>query len=413
MAWKKRSQEEIKKVVFDALDRNIDFIGDDLLGIPASYLDRNVFNDDPAFLSEAPFLSAMVHNPNHIGCHTQGKSEKYFAGTQEIERDLIEICAVDIFKGKPNEQDGYVAAGGTEANMQAAWVYRNYFMNEFKASSNEIVILGSMDTHYSLHKAANVLGLKFHLAPVNEETRELDPGGLDQVIHQAKSEGVRYFIVFCNMMTTMFGSVDDIDIYVNGLKRHDCMYKIHIDGAYGGFYYPFVEEGSKLTFENPEITSFTLDAHKMAQAPYGTGIFLIRKGLIEYTSTETGYVDGNDFTLIGSRSGANAIAVWMILNTYGPYGWFEKILVLQNRTQWFCNELTKRGIRFYRNPCSNIVTIKKEYVDLNVAVRFGLVPNDHHNPNWYKVVIMEHVTVEKLQDFLQMVDEKAGLALMA
>ena len=28
--------------------------------------------------------------------------------------------------------DGYVASGGTEANMQAIWVYRNFFVKEKK-----------------------------------------------------------------------------------------------------------------------------------------------------------------------------------------------------------------------------------------------------------------------------------------
>ena len=67
-----------------------------------------------------------------------------------------------------------------------------------------------------------------------------------------------------------------------------------------------------------------------AQAPYGTGIFIARKGLIAYTNTAAGYVEGDDFTLIGSRSGSNAVAVWMILMTNGPYGWQEKSLFYKN-----------------------------------------------------------------------------------
>ena len=58
----------------------------------------------------------------------------------------------------------------------------------------------------------------------------------------------------------------------------------------------------------------------MLQAPYGTGIFLARKGLINYVYTETAsYVKGLDATLVGSRSGANAIAVWMILKSHGYF----------------------------------------------------------------------------------------------
>ncbi|MCB0853565.1 MAG: aspartate aminotransferase family protein, partial [Bacteroidetes bacterium] len=125
--WKKRSQEEIKTIIFKALDNNVNYVKQNVLGIPASYLDEKVFNQDASFVKDAPFISTLIQNPNHIGCHTLGKSEHYFQGTHEVEKELIEICAVDILKGNPCEQDGYVASGGTEANIQAIWIYRNYF----------------------------------------------------------------------------------------------------------------------------------------------------------------------------------------------------------------------------------------------------------------------------------------------
>jgi glutamate/tyrosine decarboxylase-like PLP-dependent enzyme len=37
----------------------------------------------------------------------------------------------------------------------------------------------------------------------------------------------------------------------------------HIDGAYGGFVYPFSnQEISVINFSNPKISSITIDAHK-------------------------------------------------------------------------------------------------------------------------------------------------------
>ncbi len=316
--WTKKSQEEVKKIVFDALDKNISYDKQGILGLPATYLDEKVFNQDASFLKEAPFMFALTQNPNHIGCHTLGKSEPFFEGTQAIENELIEICAVDILKGNFKEQDGYVASGGTEANIQAIWIYRNYFMKEFSAVRDEIAIVCSGDSHYSVDKAANLLSLDILKIPVDESTREFNKQEIDPLLWKAKKEGKKYFIVICNMMTTMFGSVDDLEVLTGSLEKLSCEFKVHVDGAFGGFYYPFTNEESKLTFQNPSITSFTLDAHKMAQSPYGTGIFLIRKGFIQYVNTqEASYVEGEDFTLIGSRSGANAIAVWMILSKNG------------------------------------------------------------------------------------------------
>lgn len=400
--WKKRSQEEIKTRVFRALGDNVNYENENALGIPASFLDNRVFNQDASFLKDSPYISTLVQNPNHIGCHTLGKSESFFRGTHEIEKELIEICAVDILESEPNSIDGYVASGGTEANIQAIWIYRNQFIREASAKPTEIAILCSEDSHYSMDKAANLLTLDLFKVQVDKETRELNEDSLVETIKHAKSQGKKHFIVICNMMTTMFGSVDNIDLYLKHLEAQSCDYRIHVDGAYGGFYYPFSKSESSLSFKNPKISSFTLDAHKMAQAPYGTGIFLIRKGLMQFANTkEASYVEGEDYTLIGSRSGANAIAVWMILSKNGPFGWHEKVFILQKRTDWFCTQLKELDIHFYRDPHSNIVTIKSTFICPQIATKFGLVPDNHSNPEWMKVVVMEHVTIEKLSELIQ------------
>ncbi len=403
MVWVKKTQEEIKTRIFSALKKNVYYKEEHILGVPGSHLDEKVFpQEDVPFITDAPFISTLVHNPNHIGCHTLGKSESFFSGTQEIERELIEICAVDILKGKPQQQDGYVASGGTEANIQALWVYRNYFKQELGASLSEICIITSQDNHYSMDKAANLLSLDLFKVKVQNDTREISRETVRETLVKAEKEGKKHCIIVLNMMTTMFGSVDSIDCYTEELLPMNFHFKIHVDGAYGGFYYPFSNPHHALNFENTYIDSFTLDAHKMAQAPYGTGIFIIRKGLIQYANTkEASYVEGEDFTLIGSRSGANAIAVWMILMKHGPFGWEEKIYILQKRTQWMCERLTSLNIAFYRHPDANIITIKSAYISEEIAKKYWLVPDNHENPNWFKVVIMEHVTLEKLTPLIE------------
>lgn len=401
--WRKLSHPDQDRIITEALNKNVDFKHKVSLGVPASRLDGNVFYDQAPFLREAPLLRTYVHNPNHIGCHTLGDSEDFFKGTQELERELISLLSVDVLGAEDETCDGYVAAGGTEANIQAAWIYRNYFLQEYGAKQNEIALLGSADTHYSIAKAANLLNLQWHSVPVNFNTRKIVVDDLDRVVEDAKDSGVKYFIIISNMATTMFGSVDDPDEYAACMKRHSLNFKLHLDGAFGGFIYPISTPGSNVNFTNPHVSSVTLDAHKMLQAPYGTGIFLVRKGMMRYAFTkEAKYVHGMDITLSGSRSGANAIAIWMILMTYGPYGWFEKINKLLYRTDWFCNELNKMGIKFYRYPKMNIVTIQADKIPHELAMKYGLVPDTHDdNPNWYKVVVMDHVEIEHLQLFLK------------
>ena len=409
--WKKLTHEKLQERIENALRENVDFNKDTSLGYPASKLDSKVFYSDAPFLKDAPTLKTYVANPNHIGCHTVGASEKAFKGTQEIEREVLKVLAVDVFKLESEEFDGYIAPGGTEANLQAMWVFRNYFKNKFDAKNSEIAILASEDTHYSIPKGSNILNIDLLSIPVLFENRKIDEVALEKIVKTAVKNGKKYFIVISNLATTMFGSVDDPDVYTNLMEKLDLPYKLHIDGAYGGFVYPFSNLKSTINFSNPKICSITIDAHKMLQAPYGTGVYLCRKGLIENVLTkEAEYVEGMDLTLCGSRSGANAIAVFMILFTYGPYGWYEKISILQMRTQWFCKQLDQLDIKYFREENMNIVTIHSEYIPHDIAIKYDLVPEQHNDQNkWYKVVIMDHVEIDNLMQLINALKERKEL----
>ena len=400
--WKKNTLNERSVRIQRALSENVNFSHDTSLGYPASKLDGKVFNEEASFLKDAPILQTYVANPNHIGCHTYGDSEKAFKGTQEIEREVLNVLAVDVFKAEINSFDGYIATGGTEANIQAIWMYRNYFVNNFDAKPEEIVIIASEDTHYSIPKAANLLMLDWLKIPVSFDKRLIDVCVLEKKIVAAQTQGKKYFIVVSNMGTTMFGAVENPDDYTQVLEKYKLHYKLHIDAAYGGFVYPFSNKESTINFENPKISSITIDAHKMLQAPYGTGVFICRKGLIENVLTkEAEYVEGMDLTLCGSRSGANAVAVWMILFTYGPFGWCEKIRVLQMRTEWLCEQLEALNVHYFREPFMNIVTIEAHNITADLVRKFDLVPQKHDGNNqWYKIVIMDHVEVDHLFTFI-------------
>ncbi len=400
--WKKYSKDKLIKRIDGALASTVDFENSKYLGYPVSKLDENVFNTSGAFLNDSPLLKSFIANPNNIGCHTTGKSEPAFKGSQELEKEVIKVLAVDIFKAKENEYDGYIATGGTEANIQALWIFRNLFKKNFNATLDEMVILSSEDTHYSVHKGSNLLSVDAVSIPVEFNSREIITEELDTIIESLISEGKKYFMVISNMATTMFGSVDDPDVYADLLSKYNVEYKIHVDGAFGGFIYPISNRKSTINFENPHVSSITIDAHKMLQAPYGTGVFLCRKGLIENVLTkEAQYVDGMDLTMVGSRSGANAIAVWMILFSYGYYGWFEKINTLLLRTEWFCKQLDSLNIEYFRDPYMNIVTLKSQYVPEKLAQKYGLVPETHDGDNnWYKVIMMDHVEIDDLLKFV-------------
>jgi tyrosine decarboxylase / aspartate 1-decarboxylase len=403
MYWEKYTFSQIKSKVFEALSKNANYRSENILGLPGTFLDTDIFYDDAPFLKDAPFLSTLIANPNHIGVHTFGdEHEDFFAGTQEIEKNLIKICAEEIFGAEEHSYDGYVAGGGTEANIEALWIYRNYFIEEFMADINDIAVIYSADTHYSIPKAVDLLNLQALEIEVDPKTRELNIFDLEEKIKDAINTGFKYFIVNVNMSTTMFGSVDDIEKITSLLNLLHLNYKLHVDGAFGGFIYPFTSSNPSFSFKNPNITSFSIDGHKMLQAPYGTGIFLIRKDYLKYVCTnEAGYVKGKDFTLCGSRSGANAVCVWMILRMHGSAGWSVKMNQLIDKTTSICDTLDELGVKYYRNPSVNIIAIQGKFISPHISKKYHLVPSTHNEkPDWYKIVVMPHVKQGIIDNFL-------------
>ena len=404
MYWKKLSHIAINERINSALAKNKGYRTGPILGVPGTYLDSNCFYNDAPFLEDAPFLRTLIENPNHIGCHTLTKSEgePFFQGTQEIEIELIKLCAEEILGGETDMQDGYVAPGGTEANIEAAWVYRNYFINEHNAKQEEIAIVYSEDAHYSMPKAANLLNINSIVLDVDNVTRKICPKDLEGKIKTAQKKGTKYFIVIQNMATTMFGSIDDIDATTTFFTENNITFKLHIDGAFGGFIYPFTNPENSLTFKNPHVSSITIDAHKMLQAPYGTGVFLIRKGLIHHVeSTSAKYVHGKDFTICGSRSGAISVSIWMILMSNGSAGLTVNMEKLIDQTDWACMKLDKLKIKYFREEYMNIITIDSNYISSALAKKYFLVAdNAKGKTSWWKIVIMPHVKQGYIDAFL-------------
>jgi len=402
MHWPEKSFNELKSVVLNALEHNASYYNHNIMGLPATYLDPKMFPADADFLEDAPFIQSFIENPNHIGLHTYDSSLPTFNGTQQIEIDLLRICAEEIFKAVPNTYDGYVASGGTECNIQAIWIYREYYKNVLNAKNDEIVVLFSEDTHYSLYKACNILHLNFKVLDVDFHNRVINLENLDNQLNKLKVDGVKYFITVLNMGTTMFGSIDDIDSITHLYNSHNLQFKIHVDAAFGGFIYPFTNPNNIFNFENPNVDSLSVDGHKMLQAPYGTGIFLIKKGMIDNVLTEeASYIEGLDHTLCGSRSGANAIATWMILNIHGSKGLMNHMEQLIRKTAFICKSLSELDIRFFRNEYMNIVTILSEDIPRRICEKYTLVPDTHKGqPKWWKIVVMEHVNWQLIDNFL-------------
>jgi tyrosine decarboxylase / aspartate 1-decarboxylase len=298
-----------------------------------------------------------------------------------------------------------VTAGGTEANIEALWIYRNYFMKEEHAVINEIGLVFSEDSHYSIAKAGNLLGIDCIECSVSRHTREIDLNDLENKLHLAVKRGINYFIVVANMSTTMFGSTDNLDRLCTLFKMQHLNFKLHVDATFGGFMYPFTNPGSVYNFQHPSVSSVALDAHRILLAPYGCGVFMARKDLLQYVqSREVTYVKGTDHTLNGSRSGAGAVAIWMLLHAYGSGHWSTRMAELAEKTSNFSHRLHEAGAAHFHNPFMNIVCIDSKFISPHLAAEHYLVPDTHQGkPNWYRIVLMPQTRPAVLDNFVNQI----------
>lgn len=386
---------------------------------------------------------------NNIGTHThEGLGEGGFATTQRMEAEAIWMLA-SMIGGNPDTVDGYFCGGATEANDQGIWIGREYLRKFPDPFNRGICVLTSPLVHYSIHKAVHKMdiGRPFwmdcprcnlqHVFCPDPSGSGIEFVGLDQkgqmdmrcleaTFRFKYEEGFRRFLIVPTLGTTVMGSIDPVSVindFVQCEQRSlsSVHFYIHVDAAFGGFTVPFVSPNTKFGFDLPHVMSVAIDADKMGQLPYPSGIFLCRKNLQKFVSRPALCVRGHeDDTFSGSRTSLAPVLAWYQFQNQGIEGqrqYVQQCIEARDRLQ---NLITERLSWANVLPCSphiNILPVEfplwrgeiPEKIrescgchpqhDCSVLAPYHLrsdfVPSDPGDPNscpWivYKLCIMPH-----------------------
>ena len=231
----------------------------------------------------------------------------------------------------------------------------------------------SEDSHYSLIKSTTVLEIKTfyelgtELYPndnplggdwpteVPSEGGDTGPGSIDvdkliTLVEFFAQKGYPALVIM-NYGTTFKGAYDDVkavgEKLVPMLKKYDLDerwievtnpndpddskfvkrkgYWIHIDGALGASYVPFLrmafDKGRtdivpppQFDFKLPYVCSICTSGHKWPGAPWPLGIFMTKTGYQLLPPTTPDYIGSPDTTFAGSRNGLSAIVWWTFLS---------------------------------------------------------------------------------------------------
>ncbi len=220
---------------------------------------------------------------------------------------------------------GAFCSGGTIANITALWVARNNALKAqgqfagvekeglFKAMKyygyEGLAILVSERGHYSLKKAADVLGIGQQglIAVKTDDNNKICPDDLQAKISELKQQNIKPFAVIGVAGTTETGNVDPLRDIAEICQKEACHF--HVDAAWGGA--TLMSNNYRQLLDGVELAdSVTIDAHKQLYIPMGAGMVLFKDpdamSSIEHHAQyilRKGSKDLGSHTLEGSRSG--------------------------------------------------------------------------------------------------------------
>jgi len=282
---------------------------------------------------------------------------------------------------------GYITSGGTEANIQAVHAARNL------ADSDAPNLVAPESGHFSLTKAAEMLGVELRTVPVDDAYR----ADLEAVEAAVDDDTV---VVVGVAGTTEYGRVDPIDAMTE--IAHDAGARMHVDASWGGFILPFTDY--EWSFADAPIDSMAIDPHKFGQAPVPAGGLLAReRATVDALAVDTPYLETtSQATLTGTRSGAGVAGALAAMEALWQAGYREQYRDQQANAEYLASELQARGIETVE-PTLPLVAAELAPSTFE-ALRDEEWRISRTASGELRIVCMPHVTREGLEAFLTDLD---------
>jgi L-2,4-diaminobutyrate decarboxylase len=188
--------------------------------------------------------------------------------------------------GLPEQADGVLTSGGSVGNLTALLAARQSaagrdVWTEGAQAGSPLAILASEETHYSVRRAAQIMGLgEAGVVPVPVDERfRLRPEALPEALAEAERKGRRVFAVVASAGSTSTGNFDPLEPVADFCARHGLWF--HVDGAHGAAAVLSPKYAS-LAAGIGRGDSLIWDAHKMMLLPALVTAVLFRDGRRSY-----------------------------------------------------------------------------------------------------------------------------------
>lgn len=341
-------------------------------------------------------LNLMV--PNNCGDPFDSSHHHVKINTLDFEREVIELLGPLYGFDKDNIW-GITTFSGTDGNNHGIYFGAKYLE---KKTGLKPVVYVSDSAHYSSMRLADLQNLDLALIPSNVH------GQMITEEFEKAFNPERPALVIYAMGTTFKGGIDDMKA-VNAIlaKYPDTAVFRHVDGALFGGYMPYTEYRDIVNRNVNHFDSIAVSGHKFFGMDEPAGFFLTTKEVRDSQNRyDISYLNCSMPMINCSRSAITPLKFWWIFQHTSKEEFTEQAAMMLENAKWLKNELEKMGWPVWLEPMSNTVYFKRPAQ--SVVKKYDLAPDfdERLGGELSHVVVMQHVTKERLKVFLD--DVKAG-----
>jgi glutamate decarboxylase len=267
--------------------------------------------------------------------------------TAEIEQRCIRMLA-DLFNA-PGETTGARTQGSSEAIMLGAlslkWKWRARREQAGKDTTRPNLVFGG-DVHVVWEKFCRYFDVEPRIIPLQPDKYTIGPEDVEPHVDE-NTIGVAAVLG-----TTFTGHADDI-VGINELllrlkEERGLDVPLHVDGASGGFVWPFLYPDSEWDFRLEQVRSINVSGHKFGLVYPGIGwlVFREKSDLAEDLVFYENYLGKTDatFTLNFSTGSAMVLAQYYNFVRLGRDGYRYVIETMQANARLLAEQIAKAGV---------------------------------------------------------------------
>jgi glutamate decarboxylase len=266
--------------------------------------------------------------------------------TAEIEQRCIRMLA-DLFNA-PGETTGARTQGSSEAIMLGAlslkWKWRERREAAGKPTDKPNLVFGG-DVHVVWEKFCRYFDVEPRIVPLRPDKYTIGPEDVAAHVDE-NTIGVAAVVG-----TTFTGHADDVvginDLLVSLRDDKGLDVPMHIDGASGGFVWPFLYPDSKWDFRLEQVRSINVSGHKFGLVYPGIGwlIFREKSDLAEDLVFYENYLGKTDatFTLNFSTGSSMVLAQYYVMIRFGREGFEFVMRSMQKNAEFLAQRIEEIG----------------------------------------------------------------------